>query len=64
MAIFDWEWERSSAPRKGRKFPVKFSPKSKTKDLGMLFSIWKVFAQVWIGKGPKFISKLSIGKSH
>ena len=42
---------------------MKFSPICRAKELGMLFSVWKVFALFWFGKGPIFGSKIGLGKS-
>ena len=51
---------------------MKFSPKCRTKKLGMIYTIWEVFAYflIWevfacflIGKGPIFSPKSGLGKS-
>ena len=44
---------------------MKFSPKSRTKKLGMISPFWEAFAHLilCIGKGPIFGLKSGLGKS-
>ena len=42
---------------------IKFSPKCKPKKLGMIYTIWEVFAHLLIGKGQIFGPKTGLGKS-
>ena len=32
-------------------------------NVGILFTIWEVYAHIWIGKGPIFGPKIELGKS-